>query len=151
MWLSRHGLFHFFNASRYYTGSSSSIYEYLSCTIYIYIEQIESGSALSVLLSTTIFVITVVKMLLICFLPQYSTLKKVFISERDQNHNTKKELALSITFSQYDWFISQNEHSRLAIKLRDKLTRAWRVQRCQDSYRQRKISQSDCEITSNCG
>ena len=27
----------------------------------------------------------------ICFLPQYSTPKKVFISERDQNHDTKKE------------------------------------------------------------
>ena len=48
----------------------------------------------------------------ICFfLPQYSTLKKVFISECDQNHNSKKEQALSITFSQYDWFISQNERS----------------------------------------
>ena len=33
----------------------------------------------------------------------------------------------------------------------DKLTRAWRVERCLDSYRQRQISQSDCEITSNCG
>ena len=43
----------------------------------------------------------------ICFLPQYSTLKKVFISEREQNHDTKKEQALSITFLQYDWFISQ--------------------------------------------
>ena len=32
-------------------------------------------------------------------LPQYSTLKKVFISERDQNHDTKKEQAVSITFS----------------------------------------------------
>ena len=42
----------------------------------------------------------------ICFLPQYSTPKKVFTSERDQNSNT-----LSITFSQYDWFISQNERS----------------------------------------
>ena len=38
----------------------------------------------------------------ICFLPQYSTPKIVFISERDQNHDTKKEQALSITFSQYD-------------------------------------------------
>ena len=44
----------------------------------------------------------------ICFLPQYSTPKKVFISEHDQNHDTKKEQVLSITFSQYDWFISQN-------------------------------------------
>ena len=43
----------------------------------------------------------------ISFLPQYSTLKKVFISEREQNHDTKKEQALSITFLQYDWFISQ--------------------------------------------
>ena len=88
----------------------------------------------------------------ICFLPQYSTPKKIFISsERDQNHDTKKEQALSITFSKYDWFISQNGRSWFAITLRDKLTRAWRVQRCLDSYRQRKISQSDCEITSNCG
>ena len=39
----------------------------------------------------------------ICFLPQYSTPKKVFISERDQNHNSKNEQALSIPFSQYDW------------------------------------------------
>ena len=43
----------------------------------------------------------------ISFLPQYSTLKKVFISEREQNHDTKKEQAFSITFLQYDWFISQ--------------------------------------------
>ena len=84
-------------------------------------------------------------------LPQYSTSKKVFISERDQNHNSKKKQALSTTFSQYDWFISQNERSWLAITLRDKLTQAWREQRCLDSYRQRQISQSDCEITSNCG
>ena len=47
----------------------------------------------------------------ICFLPQYSTPKKVFISERDQNHDTKKEQALSTTFLQYDWFISQNGRS----------------------------------------
>ena len=47
----------------------------------------------------------------ISFLPQYSTPKKVFISERDQNHDSKKEQALSITFSQYDWFIFQNERS----------------------------------------
>ena len=40
----------------------------------------------------------------ICFLQYYSTPKKVFISERDQNHDTKKVQALSITFSQYDWF-----------------------------------------------
>ena len=51
------------------------------------------------------------ELLSICFLPQYSTPKKVLISERDQNHNSKKEQALSITFSQYDWFISQNERS----------------------------------------
>ena len=41
------------------------------------------------------------------FLPQYSMLKKVLISQREQNHDTKKEQALSITFLQYDWFISQ--------------------------------------------
>ena len=34
----------------------------------------------------------------ICFLPHYSTPEKVFISERDQNHEKKKEQA-------YDWFI----------------------------------------------
>ena len=39
----------------------------------------------------------------ICFLPQYSTPKKVSISERDQNHDSKTEQALSITFSQYDF------------------------------------------------
>ena len=89
--------------------------------------------------------------LLIRVLPQYSTPKKVFISERDRNHNSKKEQALSITFSQYDWFISKNERSWLAITLHDKLTQAWREQCCLDSYRQRQISQSDCEITSNCG
>ena len=33
------------------------------------------------------------------FLPQYTTPKKVYISERDQNQDTKKEQALSITFS----------------------------------------------------
>ena len=47
----------------------------------------------------------------ICFLPQYSTPKKVSISERNQNHDSKKEQALSITFSQYDWCISQNGRS----------------------------------------
>ena len=31
----------------------------------------------------------------ICFLPQYSTPKKVLSSERDQNHDTEKEQALS--------------------------------------------------------
>ena len=85
------------------------------------------------------------------FLPQYSMPKKVFISKHDRNQNTKKEQALSITFSQYDWFISQNGHSWLAITLHDKLTWAWPVQRCLDSYRKRQISQSHCKITSNCG
>ena len=140
---------------------------------------IESGSALSVLLSTTIFVITLVKMLCVSWvhnkfwplwrrislsikstdnaeplsicLPQYLTPNKVFISERDQNHDSKKEQALSITFSQYDWYISQNGRSWLAITLRAKMTRAWRVQRCLHTHRQRQISQSDCVITSNCG
>ena len=51
------------------------------------------------------------KQLSICFLRQYSTPKKVFISERDQNHDTKKEQPLSITFSRYDWFIPQNGRS----------------------------------------
>ena len=50
----------------------------------------------------------------ICFLLQYSTPKQVFISERDQNLDTKKEQALSIIFSPYDWFISQNGLSWLA-------------------------------------
>ena len=45
----------------------------------------------------------------ICFLPQYSLPKKMSISERDQNHDTNKEQALSITFSQCDWFLSQKE------------------------------------------
>ena len=77
--------------------------------------------------------------------------KEVFISEFDQNHDTNKEQALSTTFSQYDWFIFQNEHSWLAIALRHKLMRAWCEHHCLDSYRQWQISQSDCEITSNCG
>ena len=47
----------------------------------------------------------------ICFLPQYSTPKKMPISERDHNHDSKKEQALSIVFSQRDWFISPNERS----------------------------------------
>ena len=42
-----------------------------------------------------------VEPLSICFLPQYSTPKKVFISQRDQNlnqnHDTKIEQALAIT------------------------------------------------------
>ena len=46
-----------------------------------------------------------------CFLPQYSTPKTVFISERDETQDSKKEQALSIPFSQYDWFISQNGRS----------------------------------------
>ena len=46
----------------------------------------------------------------ICFLPQYSTSKKMFISEHDQDSDTKKEQELSMTFSHSDWFISQNEH-----------------------------------------
>ena len=48
---------------------------------------------------------------LICFLPQYSMSKKRFISEHDQDHDTKKEQVLSVTVLQSDWFISQNEHS----------------------------------------
>ena len=76
--------------------------------------------------------------------------QRKFISECDQNHNSKKEQALSITFPQYNWFISQNERSWLAITLCDKLMQAWREQRCLDSYRQQQISHSDCKITSNC-
>ena len=34
----------------------------------------------------------------------------MFFSERDQEHDTKKEQGLSIIFSQSDSFISQNEH-----------------------------------------
>ena len=37
--------------------------------------------------------------------------RKCFFLKRDQNHDTKKEQALSITFSQNDWFISQNKRS----------------------------------------
>ena len=77
--------------------------------------------------------------------------KEVFISEHDQNHDTKKEQELSITFSQYGWFIFQNECSWLAIALRVKFRRAWHEQCCLDSYWQQQISQWDCEITSNCG
>ena len=41
--------------------------------------------------------------------------ENVFFSERDQDRDTKKEQALSITFSQSDWFILQNERFWLAI------------------------------------
>ena len=34
----------------------------------------------------------------ICFLPQYSMPKKVFISERDQNHDTKKRASVVSNF-----------------------------------------------------
>ena len=34
---------------------------------------------------------------------------------RDQDRDTKKEQALSTTFSQSDWFIPQNEHFWLLI------------------------------------
>ena len=43
-----------------------------------------------------------------CFLPQYPHQRK-FFSECHQERNTKKEQALSITFSQTDWLIPQNE------------------------------------------
>ena len=79
----------------------------------------------------------------ICFLPQYSTPKKVFISKRDQNNDSKKEQALSIIFLQYNWMISQNGRAWLDITLHDKMTRAWRVQRCLDFHWQWQISQSD--------
>ena len=36
---------------------------------------------------------------------QYSTSKKMFTSERDQDRDTKKDLALSITFSQSNWLL----------------------------------------------
>ena len=45
----------------------------------------------------------------ILFFTTISTLKKMFISERVQDRDTKKEQALSIAFSQSDWFISSNE------------------------------------------
>ena len=34
----------------------------------------------------------------ICFLPQYCMPKKVFISERDQNHDTKKRASVVSNF-----------------------------------------------------
>ena len=45
----------------------------------------------------------------------------MFISERDQDRDTKKEQALSITFSHSDWFISQNERFLLATYNKRKL------------------------------
>jgi len=41
----------------------------------------------------------------ICFLPQYQRQRKCFFSERDRDRDTTKGQALSITFSQSDWFI----------------------------------------------
>ena len=71
----------------------------------------ECGSVFSVLSSTMIFVITVVKMLSPrqtkstdntepFFYHNYSTSKNMFISEWVQDDDTKKEQALSTTFSQ---------------------------------------------------
>ena len=71
----------------------------------LHVQYCNKQSTLYKLLSTTIFVITVVKMLWtheaqptfnaeplsICFLQQYSTPMKVFILERDENHDSKKE------------------------------------------------------------
>ena len=83
--------------------------------------KMECGLALSVLLSITIFIITVVKMLWnhegqpsesrTIFFTTISTLKKMFISERERER--------------------ERELTRVAL-----------------SYRRRQISQSDCEITS---
>ena len=83
---------------------------------------------------------------------QFSTSKKMFISERDQNSDKEKEQELSWIFSQYDWFTDFPKWAFLiGYAIAWPVTRAWREQRCQDSYRQRQISQSDCYITSNCG
>ena len=72
----------------------------------------------------------------ICFLPQYAKLKKIFILAHDRDSGTKKQQALSITLSQSDWFISQNERFNTSSIY---------------SSRQRQISQSNCEIISNSG
>ena len=100
------------------------------------LQQIECGLTLSVLLSTTMCVIMVVKMLWtqqnksidkkidnakphsICFLPQYQCLRICFF------------------FQSASWKRHCVTH--------------WSEQRRLDSYRQRQISQSDCEISSNC-
>ena len=51
--------------------------------------------------------------------PSESTTKKMFFfSESDQDRDTKKAQALSITFSQSDWFIPQIERFWLAITAR---------------------------------
>ena len=91
---------------------------------------VKCGVALSVFLSTTMFVIKDVKTLWtheahnilttlttnivldkntdnaephsICFLPQYSEPRKMFISECAEDRNTKKEQALSISYSRDD-------------------------------------------------
>ena len=49
-------------------------------------------------------------------------------------------------------FLPQYQRQRKLLKQLSKFPRAdIREQRCLDSYRQRKISQSDCEIRNNCG
>ena len=47
--------------------------------------------------------------------------KKMFISERDQDRDTKKEQTLSITFSQSDWFLFQMSVSDWLLQLRGTL------------------------------
>ena len=61
---------------------------------------------------------------LICCLPQYAPLNEIFILGNDQDSDTNKDQALSITFSQSDCFISQNEGFLLAMQLRVTLTQA---------------------------
>ena len=53
------------------------------------------------------------------FFTTISTSKKMFLSERDQERDTKKGQELYITFSQPDWFSAQNERFWLAITARN--------------------------------
>jgi len=52
------------------------------------------------------------------FLPQYQHKRKFFFWEHDQDRDTMKQQALYITFSQYDWFITESEGFWLAITRR---------------------------------
>ena len=49
-----------------------------------------------------------------------------FFSERDQDRDTKKEQALSITFSQSDWFILQMNVSDWLLQQAKAITRGCR-------------------------
>ena len=114
-----------------------------------YIWQIECGLAWSVLFSITIRVITVVKMLWTHearLSPQQilTTVMTRIVVDKSTDHVTTFDLfSTTIPKSKKCCFQSESWKRYCATHSRE--------QRGMDSYWQRQISQSDCEIRSNCG